>query len=64
MVYIILLPVFVTHFDFKFSAYSGINASRNKRCIDLTNSNASNGTNLWCYEENGTNAQIWYVEPA
>ena len=47
----------------KFSAYSGINASRNKRCIDLTGSNAQNGTNLWCYEENGTNAQIWYVEP-
>ena len=46
-----------------FSAYSGINPSKNKRCIDLTHSNAQNGTNICCFQDNGTNAQIWYVEP-
>ena len=35
----------------------------NKRCIDLKHSDAKNGTNIWLYEENGTNAQKWCLEP-
>ena len=40
-----------------------IDYSKHKRCIDLSNSNAKNGANIWLYEENGTNAQKWYIEP-
>ena len=39
-----------------------VDDSRNKRCIDLTNLRAQNGTNIWLYSANGTNAQKWTVE--
>ena len=39
-----------------------VDDSRNPRCIDLTNSRAQNGTNIWLYSANGTNAQKWTVE--
>ena len=48
---------------FKFSVFSEINFSKNPRCIDVTHSNAANGTNLWLYNNNGTAAQIWFAEP-
>ena len=47
----------------KFSVFSEITFLKNPRCIDVTHSNASNGTNLWLYNNNGTNAQIWIAEP-
>ena len=47
----------------KFSVFSEINFSKSPRCIDVTNSNASNGTNLWLYNSNDTAAQIWLAEP-
>ena len=46
-----------------FSVFSEIDYSKHKRCIDLCSSNAKNGANIWLYEENGTNAQKWYIEP-
>ena len=30
--------------------------------IDLRSSNAANGENIHCWEENGTNAQRWILE--
>ena len=39
-----------------------VDSSRNERRIDLTNSCAQNGTNIWLYNSNGTNAQKWTVE--
>ena len=47
----------------QFSIFSEITFSKNPRCIDVTHSNAANGTNLWLYNNNGTNAQIWFAEP-
>ena len=44
------------------SVYTDIDYSNHKRCIDLDHSNASNGTNIWLYGENGTNAQKWSLE--
>ena len=44
------------------SVYTQIDYLKNKRCIDLTHSNASNGTNIWLWGENGTNAQKWTLE--
>ena len=46
-----------------FSAYSGINPLKNRRCIDVPSSNVHNGASLWLYHENNTNAQIWLAEP-
>ena len=34
-----------------------------RRCIDLTWANASTGVNIWLYQENGSKAQIWHLEP-
>ena len=34
-----------------------------RRCIDLTWANASTGVNIYLYAENGTNAQVWRLEP-
>ncbi len=50
-------------FPFKFTCYTEIDYLSTKRCIDLKHSNAKNGTNIWLYEDNGSNAQIWYLEP-
>ena len=44
------------------SVYSEIDDFDNKRCIDLYHSNASNGTNLSLFRDNGTNAQKWMIE--
>ena len=44
------------------SCYTQIDYSETKRCIDLQYSNAQNGTNLWLYKDNGTNAQKWFLE--
>ena len=44
------------------SCYTQIDYSETKRCIDLQYSNAKNGTNLWLYKENGTDAQKWLLE--
>lgn len=48
----------------RFSFQCIVDRSNNRRCIDLTNSCAKNGTNIWLYNENGTNAQKWTVEGA
>lgn len=45
------------------SCYTKIDYYETKRCIDLQYSNAKNGTNLWLYKDNGTNAQRWLLEP-
>ena len=50
-------------FPLRFTCYTQIDYLETKRCIDLQYSNANNGTNIWLYKENGTNAQIWYLEP-
>lgn len=50
-------------FPLKFTCYTQIDYLETKRCIDLQYSNANNGTNIWLYKGNGTNAQIWYLEP-
>ena len=34
-----------------------------RRCIDLTWANASTGVNIYLWAENGTNAQVWRLEP-
>ena len=44
------------------SIFTQIDYTTKKRCIDLKYSDAKNGTNIWLYEENGTNAQKWYLE--
>jgi hypothetical protein len=44
------------------TCYTQIDYSTTKRCIDLKNSNVQNGTNIWLYKENGTNAQVWLLE--
>lgn len=50
-------------FHFKFTCFTQIDYLTTKRCIDLKYSKAENGSNIWLYENNGTNAQIWYLEP-
>ena len=54
---------YVFPFPFKFTCYTQIDYSETKRCIDLKYSDTKNGTNIWLYKENGSDAQIWYLEP-
>ena len=51
-----------SYFPIIVTCYTQIDYSTTKRCIDLKNSNVQNGTNIWLYEENGTNAQVWLLE--
>ena len=44
--------------------YSEIDYPSNKRCLDLKHSNAQNGTNIWVYNANESNAQKWCLVPA
>ena len=50
-------------FPLYFTCYTEIDYLTTQRCIDLKHSNVENGTNIWLYKSNDTNAQLWFLEP-